>query len=288
MKHAIVDSHIHFWDPQRLQYDWLSSAPAINRPFLPADLEQHAAGLNLEQIVFVQADCRPEQGLQEAAWITELARDQPWISGIVAYAPLEQGEAVRPYLDELAAYPLVKGVRRLIQSEAAGFCLQPGFIHGVRLLAEFGFSFDICILHHQLVDVISLVQRCPEVSFALDHLGKPAIKEQRLDPWRGQIESLAACPKVCGKLSGAVTEADLAQWTPADLQPYLDHCLTAFGLDRVLYGGDWPVSLLAASYRRWIETLDAATVHLSAADKNKLFSANARRFYRLELPGQFL
>ncbi|MFN8459479.1 MAG: amidohydrolase family protein [Anaerolineae bacterium] len=277
----IVDSHIHFWDINLLQYDWLAGQPVINRTFLPTDLAQQAAQVDLQKIVFVQCDCLPYQGLQEVAWVSRLAEQEPRIQAIVAFAPLEKGAAARDELQALAAYPLVKGVRRLIQSEGPGFCVRPDFIRGVQLLAEFGYSFDLCILHHQLPEVIKLVEQCPEVRFVLDHLGKPAIKAGLLNPWREHLKSLASFPHVACKISGAVTEADLEQWTPADLQPYIEYALEVFGPDRVMYGGDWPVSLLATTYQTWIETQASLTVKLPAEEKDKLFYQNACAFYRL-------
>ena len=130
MKQTIVDSHIHFWDPANLQYDWLAEVTAINKAFLPVDLAAQAAAVNLEKIVFVQCDCLPEQSIQEVEWVSSLARAEHRIQGIVAFAPLEQGEAVWEQLQQLSNFPLVKGIRRLIQSEEPGFCLQPGFCAG--------------------------------------------------------------------------------------------------------------------------------------------------------------
>ncbi len=281
MNFSLIDSHVHFWDPNHLHYEWLSEVPAINKSCLPADLAAQAAQLNLEKIVFVQADCLPEQGLAEAEWVSVLAQTEPRIQGIVAFAPLEQGTAVREYLQALTAYPLVKGVRRLIQSEGPGFSLQPDFVRGVQLLPEFGYSFDICIKHHQLGDILKLVEQCPEVSFVLDHTGKPDIKAGLLDPWREQIEQLAAFANVQCKLSGLATEADPEDWTRKQLKPYIDHVLASFGIDRVMYGGDWPVSLLATTYQAWVETLAWATAHLTAMEKRRLFFENAQTFYRL-------
>ncbi|MCK6628974.1 MAG: amidohydrolase family protein [Anaerolineae bacterium] len=281
MNYAVVDSHIHFWNPHELQYDWLAGVPAINRPFLPSDLAQQAGPVNLQKIVFVQCDCIPAHSFKEVEWVTGLAEEEPRIQAIVAFAPLEKGAAAREHLQALTAYPLVKGVRRLIQAEEAGFCLQPDFVAGVQLLAEFNYSFDLCIFHYQLSDIIKLVEQCPQVSFVLDHLGKPAIKAHLLDPWREEIKILASFPHVTCKLSGAVTEADWQQWAPADLQPYIDHVVESFGPDRVMYGGDWPVSLLATTYQAWLKTLDAATGELSAAEKEKLFCQNACTFYKL-------
>lgn len=281
MNQPVVDSHIHFWNPSQLHYKWLTEFPAINRPFLPAELIRQAAGIDLQKIVFVQSDCISAHSLQEVEWVITLVEEEPRIQAIVAFAPLEKGTAAKGHLETLSAYPLVKGVRRLIQSEGAGFCIQPDFVRGVQLLAEFGYSFDLCLFHYQLPDAIKLVEQCPQVSFVLDHLGKPAIKAGQLDPWRQDLKSLADFPQVFCKISGAVTEADLMQWTPADLQPYLEHAIEVFGPDRVMYGGDWPVSLLTTTYQTWLETLDAATKTLSATEREKLFYQNACRFYKL-------
>ena len=277
----IVDSHIHFWDPGQLNYPWLQDLPPLNRAFLPAQLTQAAAAVNLQKIVFVQADCVPEDGLAEVAWVSQLAQTEPCIQGIVAFAPLENGTASATYLGKLKAFPLVKGVRRLIQSEALGFANQPSFIQGVQQLAQFGFSFDICIVHTQMSEAIELVSQCPEVAFVLDHFGKPAIADKRLEPWATQIRILAQFPHVWCKLSGLVTEADHQNWTVGDLRPYLEVALEAFGPQRLMFGGDWPVSELAASYQQWVETAVALLAALPEADRRRVFFENAQAFYKL-------
>lgn len=281
MNQAIIDSHVHFWDPTYLRYEWLSDLPTIHRPFLPADLLKQASDLSLAGIVFVQADCVPGDGLREVGWVAELAQGEPRLQAVVAFAPLEQGHEVRLVLDKLAKMPLVKGVRRLIQSEDAGFAVQPALVAGVRALADYGFSFDICVKHYQLDDVLYLVEQCPDVSFVLDHLGKPDAKTPLFDLWAEHITMLARFPHVQCKLSGLVTEADHRHWTREALRPYIEHVLAAFGVERVMYGGDWPVSLLATTYREWVETLWWVTADLHPNDRHKLFYQNAHRFYRL-------
>ncbi len=278
----IVDSHIHFWDPGQLNYPWLQDLPRLNRAFLPAQLTQAAAAVNLQKIVFVQADCVPEDGLAEVAWVSQLAQTEPRIQGIVAFAPLENRMASAAYLEKLKDFPLVKGVRRLIQSEAPGFARQPEFVHGVQQLAQFGFSFDICIMHTQMTEAIELVGQCPEVAFVLDHFGKPAIADRRLEPWATQLRMLAQFPHIWCKLSGLVTEADHQNWTVEDLRPYLEVALDAFGPQRLMFGGDWPVSELAASYQQWVETADALLAALPEADRRRVFFENAQTFYRLD------
>ncbi len=275
---AIVDSHVHFWKPSQFQYDWLKSIAPLNRPFEPNDLQQVAAGVDLAGVVFVQADCAPDQGLAEARWVASLDAPVTPIKGIVAFAPLEEGGAVRAMLDVLAQIPRVKGIRRLIQSEASGFALQTTFVDGVRLLADYDLPFDLCVLHHQLPDVIALVERCPDVRFVLDHLGKPGIADGEIDIWRQHMSRLAKFENVSCKLSGLVTEADHVHWQPADLRPYVDHALEAFGAGRLMFGSDYPVCTLAATYQRWLDTLTAL---LAPDERQQIFAENATRFYRL-------
>lgn len=283
MIEQLIDSHIHFWQPARLRYEWLASVPTINRPYEPADLARTAVGLPLEGIVFVQADCVAADGLREVAWVSELAQAEPRIQGIVAFALLERGETAVAYLSQLRQYPLVKGVRRLLQDEPAAFAIEPHFVRGVQTLADFDLSFDICIRHHQLEAAIALVKQCPQVRFVLDHLGKPDIKTHRMEPWATNLSQLAAYPNVCCKLSGLVTEADWQHWTPADLQPYIDHALAVFGPERLLFGGDWPVCELATDYARWVQTAVTALNHLNETEMDRIFYENARAFYRLSL-----
>ncbi len=278
----IVDSHVHFWDPGQLTYPWLTDLPPLNRAFLPGQLAEAATAVALQKIVFVQADCVPEDGIAEVAWVTHLAQTEPHLQGIVAFAPVEQGAAIAAYLEKLNAFPLVKGVRRLIQAEATGFARQPQFIQGVQQLASLGLSFDLCLVHTQMDEVIELVDQCPEVAFVLDHFGKPAIAEQLLEPWATQLHTLARFPHVWCKLSGLVTEADHDNWTVADLRPYLDVALAAFGPQRLMFGGDWPVSTLAASYQQWVETVDTLLADLSEAERRQIFFENAQTFYRLD------
>jgi L-fuconolactonase len=279
----LIDAHLHLWDPQRFRMPWLDSIPLLNKPYGLAEYRAHTQGIAIEAMVYLEVDVAPPYALLEAQWATERAREDPRLQGIVAHAPLEYGEQVRAYLDALVAIsPLIKGVRRLLQDEPdPQLCLRPAFVRGVQLLPEYGLSFDICIRHHQLPGVIELVRRCPDTSFILDHIGKPNIKDRLLDPWRDQIAELAALPNVSCKISGLVTEADPERWTADDLAPYVAHVLEVFGEDRVAFGGDWPVALLASSYRRWVEALDALTTHLAPQAKRKLWAENARRFYRL-------
>lgn len=272
----VVDSHVHFWDPQKLRYAWLDGVPTLNRAFLTDHVPASVDG-----IVFVQAACADEQGLDEVNFVTALAQHDARVRGIVAFAPIEDSETLRAYLAQLKTNALVKGVRRLIQDEAPGFCSAPNFVAGVQQLADYDFSFDICIRHWQLRDAIQLVRACPRVRFVLDHCGKPDIKNQILEPWRAQMYELAALPNAQCKISGLVTEADVEHWQPEDLLPFIRHVVDAFGADRVMFGSDAPVQYLASTYERWVETLREATQDLTPDAQEKLWHANAAAFYRL-------
>ncbi len=280
-KFPIVDTHVHLWHPKQLRYPWLAEVPTLNRPYLLKDYIAASGELAIESIVFVQCDTHPDDGLKETAWVTSLAAVEPRIQGIVAWAPLEEGEQVAPFIEKLAENPLVKGIRRLIQSESIDFCVQPNFVSGVKVLSRYGLSFDVCIFHPQLGNAIRLVEQCPHVRFILDHIGKPDIKNQLFDPWKEEIQTLASFPNVHCKISGLVTEANLEAWTPADLQPYIEHVISCFGFERVIYGSDWPVSTQASDYPRWVRTLRDAVSGCSSEALGNLFRDNAIKFYRL-------
>ena len=279
---AIVDSHCHFWDPARFHYAWNHDLPALDRPFLPANLAADSATTEVKKIIFVECDCAPAQSLAEVDWVSGLAKSEPRLRGIVARAPLERGKAVRSDLEELASRRLVKGIRRNLQSEReVEFGLQPQFILGVQLLAEFDFTFDLCIRHEQMRSAAEMVKRIPEVTFVLDHFGKPDVRGKKREPWDKDLKALAALPNVVCKISGLTTEADWDHWRPEDLKFYFDHALECFGFKRLLIGSDWPMATLATSYQRWIETVQQLFSSAAEADQFQLFQTNAERIYRV-------
>lgn len=279
----IVDAHVHLWDPDRFRMSWLDGNEMLERRYEVAEYREHTKGVDVGAMVYLQIDVEPPYAFLEAQWVAALAGEESRIQGIVPWAPLEYGEKARAFLEALLAVSsLVKGVRRILQSESIEFGTRSDFIKGLQILPEYGLSFDICIRHSQLSNTIEMVRQCPNTSFILDHIAKPNIREQVLDPWREQIQELASFPNVYCKVSGLVTEADKDHWTAGDLAPYVAHVLESFGEDRVVFGGDWPVLLEASAYVRWVETLDVLTAHLSREAKQKLWAENARRFYRLQ------
>jgi L-fuconolactonase len=279
----IIDTHVHLWDPRRMDYAWHADFPVLNRPYLPADYREATKGLPITKMLFMECNREPRDYREEVLWVDgQLKRDDPRIVGIIACVPLDKGADAKEDLQWLARNPMVKAVRRIYQTEAVDFCLNEQFLNGMALLPEFGFPFDLCIYHPQLPATVEMVRRNPGVQFVLDHLGKPDIKSHEIKAWQANITALAKLPNSNCKLSGILTEADHQHWKQADLEPYLRHVVQSFGPDRLIFGGDWPVVNLAGSYVRWVEALDAVLSDCcSAADRENIYSKNAGRIYRL-------
>jgi L-fuconolactonase len=279
----IVDAHVHLYDPGVLHYSWTKGNPVLDRAWLLPDLDRARGPVRIETIVFVEVAADAGLYLQEASYVAGLAERDPRVGAMVAAAPLERGAAVTSDLEKLAAHALTRGIRRRIEDETeAGFCLRPGFVEGVRLLARFDLAFDLCVRHWQLADAVELVRRCPGIRIVLDHIGKPPIREGVMDPWRSHIKALSELPDVWCKLSGVVTEADREHWTRDQLRPYVDHVIECFGFDRLMYGSDWPVSEQTHRYPEWVAILDEVTAGCSADEVRKLFRETAIGFYRLD------
>lgn len=276
----IIDAHVHLWNPARLDYPWLDSVPGIKKPFLIHDYHRATDGCEVVKLVFVQCECQPKQALDELDFVMEQVTIDSRIAGIVAYAPLEQGEGIINYLNTLKANPLVRGVRRMTEGQP-GLCLSDPFIEAVRLLPRFELTLDVCIKPSQIDETIALIARCPDTQFILDHLGKPNISQGRLKLFQKDLSRLAQFPNVVAKLSGLVTEADWEHWTKDDLQPYVDYALDRFGADRLLFGSDWPVVLMAATFDRWLDTLQQIVDHCTRSEKESLLYRTSERVYQL-------
>ena len=233
----------------------------------------------MAEFVLVQADCACEQGLAEIAWLSKQAALLPAIRGIVAYAPLHSPIATAAHLRALRRFPLVVGVRRLIQDEPPGFTSRPALRASVALLAAEDLVFDACVREPQLGEVVDLVRATPEVRFVLDHLGKPRVGA---DPtrWRRDLRALADLPNVVAKLSGLLTEVIPGTGAADDVRPYLDYALAVFGPQRCLFASDWPVLTLAGSYTQWRDTVLEAVAGLSDAEVGAVLYGNARALYR--------
>jgi predicted TIM-barrel fold metal-dependent hydrolase len=277
----IVDTHQHLWDKDLFHYAWLEPLPALDRSFRPGDYREASRGIEIDRTVFVECDIDEAQVMDEALHVLKLAGDPAnRIAGIVASGRPEK-DGFEAHLEKLAKHPKVKGVRRILHTGPDEVGMAAKFVENVARLEKYGLSFDICVLARQLPVAINLAQKCPRVSFILDHCGVPEVKDQHLDPWRERIRALSTFPNVSCKISGLVAYADPANWAPDDLRPFVDHAIESFGWDRVMFGSDWPVCNLTASYVRWAETLQSLTQSAGDANQRKLFRENAIRVYRL-------
>ncbi len=277
----IVDTHQHLWDLDKLPYSWTANQPKLNRSFRIPDYLEATQGIEIIKSVHVEADIDEAFIPDETRYILELSeRDDNPLSGVVANGRPEY-DNFRESLIPFAKHPNLKGIRRLLQSEPDELSTTTTFRENIRSLEEFGLSFDICVRDHQLPVAIELVKDCPNVSFILDHCGNPDIKNRNYDFWRERIVEMADLPNVVIKVSGIVVNTDVDNWTVEDLRPAVEHVIASFGWDRVMFGSDWPVCTLAASYRQWFDALNFLVKDADEGNKRKLFRGNAERIYRL-------
>lgn len=284
----IVDSHLHFWDPSVLNYPWLEAAPWLNRAYLPTDLDTGSVGVG--RIVFVEADCSPEQSIAEVDWVSGMADVVPQLGGIVAFAPVESGPRLATHLESLRKRPLVKGVRRLFQQETPSFITDEATVAGARAVAESGLTFDACVRHDQLPALTAFARVLPELPIVLDHMGKPPISSGEVSPWRANLKQLGELPNVFVKLSGAAPEADPDTDLRSQAMPFLVAALETFGTERCMFGSDWPVSPAARSsdngddtYGEWADiVLYQALEGATEAELAAVAHGTATRFYRLD------
>ena len=271
----ILDSHQHFWRYTADGYPWIPTGSALQRDWLPADLERIQRPLGFDGSIAVQA----RQSLAESWWLLGLADADPRVKGVVGWVDLQSGQ-VEEQLAPLAAHPRFVGVRHVAQDEPdERFLVRPAVLRGIGALRPFGLTYDILIYPKQLPAAIELVQRFPEQPFVLDHIAKPLVRQGIRDPWAAQIRELARHPNVCCKVSGMVTEADHRAWKADDFRPYLDVVFEAFRPERLMFGSDWPVCPLAGSYEQ-VEGLARDYVrHLGPEQAAGFWGGNCARFY---------
>jgi predicted TIM-barrel fold metal-dependent hydrolase len=282
----IIDTHQHLWDLDQLPYSWTSRQPALNRSFGLSDYHEATRDLTIAKSVHVEADVDEDFMLEETLHVLSLARrdDNP-IAGVVAAARPEY-DGFREYLDRIAGQRLLKGVRRILHTEPDRLSTTTTFVENVRSLEDYGLRFDICVSARQLPQAINLVKQCPNVDFILDHCGNPNLRsdasEGEFDEWREHLRVIAGFPNVVCKISGVVVNTDLTTWTAETLRPAVEGVIACFGWDRVMFGSDWPVCTLAASFNQWVEALSILTQDAGAENRRKLFYENATRVYRLD------
>jgi len=274
-----IDAHQHFWNYDPREYQWIDETMTpLRRDFLPPDLQDELEREGFQGSVAVQV----RQTLQETRWLLELAAQSPFILGVVGWVELRSPQA-GAHLKQLAHNPRLVGIRHIVQSEPDDrFLLQPDFLRGISLLAEFDLAYDILIYPKHLTVAAEFVRRFPEQRFVLDHLAKPEIKSGTINAWNKGMTELASYPNVYCKLSGLVTEADWNRWKPEDMRPYLDVAFEHFGANRLLIGSDWPVCTLAGSYARVMRLVKDYLSGHSEQEREAILGGNAKRFWRLK------
>ncbi|MGD2135803.1 MAG: amidohydrolase family protein [Gemmatimonadales bacterium] len=272
-----IDAHQHFWQHDPVRDTWITDDMSVlRRDFLPAELEPQVRESRIEGTIVVQAD----QSERETEFLLGLAERHPFIRGVVGWVDL-RADDLPERLAHFSTFERFRGVRHVAQAEPDDFLARDDVVRGIRRLREFDLTYDILVYEHQFASTHTLVERLPDQPFVVDHLAKPRIREGRMEPWATHMRRLAEHPNVCCKVSGLVTEADWRRWRPEELWPYLDVVFEAFGTDRLMFGSDWPVCLLAASYPQVVELIRTYTGQLSPNDQERLFGGTATEFYGL-------
>lgn len=292
---AIIDTHQHLWDLARFKLPWLTNNPQLSRSYVMEDylkatgeLAQGTESLSPARVVkaiYMEVDVTPEQQQVEADWVVSLCKrgDTPTVAGVVSGRPAADG-FVR-YAKQFRDSPYIKGIRQVLHGTQtpAGYCLDKKFVTGIQGLGELELSFDLCMRAAELSDAARLMDACPDTRFILDHCGNPDVKSRDHSQWRKDMAEVAKRKHVVCKVSGIVASAPPGRWKAEDLAPIIRHTLEVFGPDRVMFGGDWPVCTLAATYRQWVDALRTIVRDQKEENQRKLFHDNAVRFYGLRV-----
>jgi len=274
-----IDAHHHLWRYSPQEYGWIDeSISLLQRDFLPKDLTAVMASAGVDGAVAVQA----RQTMEETRWLLDLADECSAIRGVVGWAPIAS-EDFPGVMEEFEHRPKLKGLRHVIQGEKdENYILREDFNSGIRSMLGSGLVYDILIFERHLPQSIDFVDEHPEQIFVLDHVAKPLIREGVVEPWAARMRELGRRENVWCKVSGMVTEADWASWTPETLRPYLDVVVEAFGVKRLMAGSDWPVCLVASEYGRWFDALREYFGGFSESERDAVFGGTAIEVYGLE------
>jgi len=274
----MIDSHQHFWQVGRFDYPWMTADNVVlYRDYLPAQLEPVLKENGVSKTVLVQAS----NNVAESRWLLQLADENSFVAGVVGWVDLLSQETASQ-LEELTAHPKFRGIRHLVESEPEDdWLVEPQVLSNLKLLSAFNLSFDLLVHTRHLKYARLVADQTPDLALVIDHLAKPPIASREFDEWARELRPLAAFPNMYCKLSGLVTEANWSSWTNEDLRPYVNYALELFGTERLMFGSDHPVCLLAASYHEVVESFQELLKDLTDAEREQVFNTNATRFYRL-------
>jgi predicted TIM-barrel fold metal-dependent hydrolase len=287
----VIDTHQHLWDLDIFRLPWHKKVPALARSYRPDHYRAATAELvkvcgrpaKIVKTVYMEVDVDPAQQVAEAEFVLGLCRkaDNPMAAVVISGRPAS--DEFGKYLDHFKASAYLKGIRQVLHGDDTppGYCLEANFVRGIRLLGERGLSYDLCVRAKELPDAAKLIDACPQTRFILDHCGNADVQAKDQEQWKRDIAAVAKRKNVVGKVSGIVASAKPGKWTADDLAPIIKHTLEVFGPDRVMFGGDWPVCTLAASYAQWFEALASIVADRPETEQRKLFHDNAELFYGL-------
>jgi len=282
----IVDTHQHLWDLTKFDLPWTKGADvsSLARSYVSADYLAAIKDLNVVKSVYMEVDVTPAQQSKEADYVIDICETgkTPMVAAVISGRP--NSADFKPYITKYAKSKYIKGVRQVLHSDVteAGYCLDPKFVDGIKLLGDLGLSFDLCMRPGELLDGVKLVDQCPKTRFIVDHCGNMSVQstdEKLRATWMRGMKEFAARPNVVCKISGLIASAKPKEWKIADLAPNMKFSMETFGPDRIMFGGDWPVCTLAATYRQWVVALYTITSDFSESNRKKLFHDNAVKFY---------
>jgi len=279
----IIDSHQHFWQVGHFDYPWMSAdVPVLYRDYLPEALEPVLKECGVAKTVLVQAS----NSLAETYWLLSLAERHQFIAGVVGWVDLTD-TAMETELEVLTANPTFKGVRHLVESEPADdWLVQPQVLDGLRILEKHHVAFDLLVHTRHLKHLRTVAQTCPDLRLVVDHMAKPPVASGEVGEWARALKEVAAYPNISCKLSGLVAEVNVTSWSKEDLRPFVDRALELFGPKRMMFGSDWPVCLLAASYDQVLDSFQSLLADLSEEDRGRIFGENVSAFYQLNVEGE--
>jgi predicted TIM-barrel fold metal-dependent hydrolase len=278
----IIDCHQHLWDLSRFRLPWHKSGSPLAKSFLMSDYLEATRGLNVQKAVYMEVDLAPEQQQAEAEYVIELCKagHSPTVAGVISGRP--DSDEFAAYVQKFKGSPHIKGVRQILHQDGApGLCLHERFVRSIHLLGRLDMCFDLCMRQRELVDGMKLIDLCPDTRFVLDHCGNPNIRGTKEDrsQWERDIAEMAKRKNVVVKISGILASVDPAHWSVEQLAPFINHTMSVFGPDRVMFAGDWPVCTLAATFKQWLQTVQTVVHDRPESERRRLFHDNAAKFY---------